>query len=110
MATWPLAWAEVQQGGRREVGQAGAHRRFCRPHRMRVACCFSVHLSKLELVVLPKAAGSPQVQEVRKLLGDECQVCLDELDLNLQAWETQGNALIEEWDLSAPEGASLGFS
>lgn len=52
----------------------------------------------------------PFYVEVRKLLGDECQVCLDELDLNLQAWETQGNALIEEWDLSAPEGASLGFS
>jgi len=52
----------------------------------------------------------PFYVEVRKLLGDECQVCLDELDLNLQAWETEGNALIEEWDLSAPEGASLGFS
>ena len=52
----------------------------------------------------------PFYVEVRKLLGDECQVCLDELDLNLQAWETEGNALIEEWDLSAPEGANLGFS
>ena len=51
----------------------------------------------------------PFYVEVRKLLGDECQVCLDELDRNLHAWETEGNALVEGCDLSPPEGASLGF-
>jgi hypothetical protein len=51
----------------------------------------------------------PLYTEVRKLLGDDCQVCLDELNRNLAAWQSEGDALVADWDLAAPAGVSLGF-
>jgi len=52
-----------------------------------------------------KALVMPLYVEIRKLLGEECQICVDTLKGTLTGWETDGAALCEDWDLSHPGGA-----
>ena len=47
----------------------------------------------------------PLYTEVRKLLGDDCQVCLDELNRNLASWQSEGDALVADWDLAECDDA-----
>ena len=56
-----------------------------------------------------KVLVMPLYTEMRKLLGDDCQICIDELNKNLAGWEESKDALCEGWDLSAPPGVRLGF-
>ena len=55
-----------------------------------------------------KVLVMPLYAEIRKLLGDECQVCVETLQETLAGWETDGTKLCEGWDLSHT-GAALAF-
>ena len=39
-----------------------------------------------------KVLVMPLYSEIRKLLGDECQVCIETLQATLTSWEVDGNA------------------
>ena len=55
-----------------------------------------------------KVLVMPLYSEIRKLLGDECQVCIETLQATLTSWEVDGNAQCQGWNL-ANTGANLQF-